>query len=415
MASSNFDFLMCALSNDGARSSDRNYAELERSCGSLAKLFPLKVPGLLVGTLDSLMTCSEELQKADSHLRQICGNVARTHKEIARAVGKEVVEHVNGMDPILYVQRFTWDVSKFPYRQNRPDRLMTMLRAAASKIDNELRQLTSRYQELKVSMGASSRRQGGNLMVRDLSEVLGSDSSDLNSEYFTRVVVVVPIAKAEAWEDAYDHVDGDAVPYGPERDRWAVRGSPVVPGSLKKRGEDAQTALYTVIVLRKFLDSFKARCKEEHRAIVRDFDFDPEAKGKSMASAAKVERDYDVILMKLFRWCEIHFGECIMVWMHVKVLRLFVESVLRYGLPVDFTAALAMPRKGQGEALVGKLAKAYDHLLAAGGDGVLGSAGKGSGGGGSSSSSSSGTGGGETNPLEFFPFVAVPVEPLVFN
>ena len=40
-----------------------------------------------------------------------------------------------------------------------------------------------------------------------------------------------------------------------------------------------------------------------------------------------------------------------MVWMHVKILRLFVESVLRYGLPVDFSAALVQPKKGQGDAV----------------------------------------------------------------
>lgn len=52
---------------------------------------------MLVGTLDSLMTSSEELTKADSQLRQLCGNISRTYKEIAQTLGKEVNEHVNGL------------------------------------------------------------------------------------------------------------------------------------------------------------------------------------------------------------------------------------------------------------------------------------------------------------------------------
>ena len=42
----------------------------------------------------------------------------------------------------------------------------------------------------------------------------------------------------------------------------------------------------------------------------------------------------------LTRWCKTHYGEAFVAWMHIKVIRVFVESVLRYGLPVDFTAVL---------------------------------------------------------------------------
>lgn len=32
--------------------------------------------------------------------------------------------------------------------------------------------------------------------------------------------------------------------------------------------------------------------------------------------------------------------------MHVKLVKLFVESVMRYGLPIDFTAFILAPKKG---------------------------------------------------------------------
>lgn len=34
------------------------------------------------------------------------------------------------------------------------------------------------------------------------------------------------------------------------------------------------------------------------------------------------------------------WSEAVMVWVHVLVLRVFVETVLRYGLPLDFVCAL---------------------------------------------------------------------------
>lgn len=43
-------------------------------------------------------------------------------------------------------------------------------------------------------------------------------------------------------------------------------------------------------------------------------------------------------------WCRTHFAEAFSSWMHIKALRVFTESVLRYGLPVNFVAALVKVR-----------------------------------------------------------------------
>jgi hypothetical protein len=43
---------------------------------------------------------------------------------------------------------------------------------------------------------------------------------------------------------------------------------------------------------------------------------------------------------KLKLWLENHYGEACLALAHVKAIRAFVESVLRYGLPVNFSAFL---------------------------------------------------------------------------
>ena len=57
----------------------------------------------------------------------------------------------------------------------------------------------------------------------------------------------------------------------------------------------------------------------------------------------------------LARWCKTHYGETFVAWMHIKVIRVFVESVLRYGLPVDFTAVLYKCPYGKEKDLVDAL------------------------------------------------------------
>ena len=49
-----------------------------------------------------------------------------------------------------------------------------------------------------------------------------------------------------------------------------------------------------------------------------------------------------------------------MAWIHLKIVRAFVESVLRYGLPVDFLTVLLVPRKYKEQ----KLAEALDAMFA---------------------------------------------------
>ena len=66
---------------------------------------------------------------------------------------------------------------------------------------------------------------------------VAAQCGDIDSEYFTRLVVVVPKGRAEAFEAQYESLDREAVPYGPEADRWKVKGSPVVPGSVSLGNE----------------------------------------------------------------------------------------------------------------------------------------------------------------------------------
>jgi V-type H+-transporting ATPase subunit C len=73
---------------------------------------------------------------------------------------------------------------------------------------------------------------------------------------------------------------------------------------------------------------------------MRDFEWDPSQANKSSMALEQLQVEVDGMKLALMRWCKNHFGDAFVAWMHIKVIRIFVESVLRYGLPVDFTAVL---------------------------------------------------------------------------
>ena len=72
--------------------------------------------------------------------------------------------------------------------------------------------------------------------------------------------------------------------------------------------------------------------------------------------------EVDRLHASIVRWCKADFAESFVAWMHLKVIRAFVESVLRYGLPVDFVTALLLPLKFREPQLQAALDKMFSHL-----------------------------------------------------
>ena len=119
--------------------------------------------------------------------------------------------------------------------------------------------------------------------------------------------------------------------------------------------------LYSVIVLRAGVEHYKNLCREK-RYVVRPFKFDPEE------DRLERERKQQLALKKkslwnyLIRWCTTTYTEVFTAWVHLKAIRLYVESVLRYGLPFDSQAALIEPNRGKDRQLRETLRVLYSRL-----------------------------------------------------
>lgn len=246
------------------------------------------------------------------------------------------------------------------------------IKTKMKKIEEEMRILLQRYQDRKSTASAAERRRGGNLMVTDLAEKIASAGDAItfsdftNTEYLQTCLVIVPKNYRADWEASYHTLDGESVPVGPPEDRERERTSPVVPGSSRLLLEDREGfGLYNVTVLRKFFDSFVADAQSK-RFSVREFTYDPEALTEAGLGEAKEGNALTESEKALCTWCAGQYEVACKAWLHVKALRCFVESVLRYGLPVDFSAFLLKPRKKYLSSLRKTLGKLFGHL----GDGL---------------------------------------------
>ena len=128
-------------------------------------------------------------------------------------------------------------------------------------------------------------------------------------------------------------------------------------------------------LFKKCLEEFKLHAREK-RYTLRDFTYDPNAVEADKAKKASDERELDRLRSMLANWCHINYAECYTMMLHLKAVRVFVESVLRYGLTTDyqrgmvpnFKAFLLQPKKGVTEKLRKSLAALYGGANSLAGD-----------------------------------------------
>ena len=145
----------------------------------------------------------------------------------------------------------------------------------------------------------------------------------LDTEYMMSVVVVVPKASMKDFETTYTSMA-----------QW------VVPASANLISEDSEYGLYTVVIFKKSYDEFKIASREK-RLTIREFVYDPNMIENDKAKKLADTREYERLKGMLAKWCEAIYAEVYIMTLHLKAVRIFCESVLRYGLTTSYGAGMA--------------------------------------------------------------------------
>lgn len=113
----------------------------------------------------------------------------------------------------------------------------------------------------------------------------------------------------------------------------------VVPRSAQLVAQDSEFTLYAVTAFKKHNVEFVHKCREQ-KWIPRDFKYVEGGKEEERKEVERVGGDERKVWGETLRLGRTAWSEAVMVWVHILVLRVFVETVLRYGLPLDFVCAL---------------------------------------------------------------------------
>ncbi|CAH2246119.1 V-type proton ATPase subunit C 2 [Pelobates cultripes] len=234
-------------------------------------------------------------------------------------------------------------MAKYPVKQPLKN-LTESLSKQMSQIDTDLKSRTLTYNNIKGNLQSLERKTVGNLLTRTLADIVNKEDFVLNSEYLITLLVVVPKTSYTAWQKTYESLS-----------------DMVVPRSTKMIAEDGESGLFTVTLFRKVIEEFKSKARE-NKFIVREFYFNEKELQSEKDEIVKLAADKKQQYGPLLRWLKVNFSEAFIALIHIKALRVFVESVLRYGLPVNFQAVVLHPNKKSMKRLRDVLNAIFRHL-----------------------------------------------------
>lgn len=300
----------------------------ENLVGGRTFVSEFKIPEFKIGSLDTLVVQSEELAKIDSQIGTSITKILEILGNLTEAQSNAYKTVPIGNVPIPeYLENFHWQTRKFKLDRSIKE-LIEDISNESFQLDADVRATSTNYNNAKTNLAAAERKRTGDLSVRSLHDIVKPEDFVLDSEYLTTVLVAVPKSLRDEFQKTYETLAKN-----------------VVPCSASILKEDGEYALFNVHMFKKSVNEFVSACRER-KFIPRDFEYSEELINQLTQehdSAAHLEQSLRVQLVRLAKTA---YSDVFMNWFHIKALRVFVESVLRYGLPPHFnTSLIAVPPK----------------------------------------------------------------------
>lgn len=113
----------------------------------------------------------------------------------------------------------------------------------------------------------------------------------------------------------------------------------VVPRSSVQVAQDEEFVLFAVATFKKHSADFLQKCREQ-KWTPRQYKYVEGGKEEEQRELDKITNEERKVCGEALRIGRTGWSESVMIWIHVLTLRVFVEAVLRYGLPLDYVTAL---------------------------------------------------------------------------
>ena len=253
------------------------------------------------------------------------------------------------LDPKKAITEFQWDEGKYPNRSKTIADIMHKINEKYTETRKTIKSKTDDYNnsvnELKLKK--KSQYEALSLMKQDYRDLVSKSKMEMKTtDYLCTMLCFVPTGNEKTFEAKYMSLaDGYVVPYS------ALRID---------RGEDEKMQLYRVIVMKHKKDDFRNQCQGQLRITCKEYNEEEllskpvEEKEIEKLNNESVQKKHD-----LERHAESGYSEVFYALLHLKYLRLYVESCLKYTSGDYYSVMVYVPRDKE-QKLVSIMIKTFN-------------------------------------------------------
>jgi V-type H+-transporting ATPase subunit C len=253
---------------------------------------------------------------------------------------------VDGTTLQSYLCNFVWSTSRFSTTAHSAQSLVDLIKKELIEKDLDVKKVSSEYNFAKQALEGLTRKSTGTLASRSMADLVTKEDLIPPSEYLVAVFLVVGSGDAKKFETTYDTLT-----------------SFVVPDSLKKVFSEGDFTLYRVVLFKNVLKEYKDKAREL-KWILREYEHSESRKEEDKKELAKAKFDAEATSKKLEKLLSTLYPDTFILVAHLKALRVYCESVLRFGMPQSsqFCNAILLVKRGKYEDLRRTLTGLYKHL-----------------------------------------------------
>jgi len=297
---------------------------------------------LKFGSFDDLIRLTDDMAKHDSQVEGIARRIERMYLEVEPSKGSDPVNEFKILSQTKtttfdqYLRSWKWDDAKYPKVRGLSNNLQLLL-SVANKLDEEARNKASAFGELNSAKNNMLKKETGSLVARDLVDVLTpdvvKDGDFVNSAHMTTVIMILPQANVDGFLKGYE-----------------TFAENVVPGSAKQFAsvvEEDGTQVWRVVMFKSAVDAFMKKVREEKVGTARQFNYSKSAYDRQKTQREELKKEFERQEKMMRSFCKASLSDVMIAWVHIKAMRVFVESTLRFGVPPNFASFIVQPKGNQ--------------------------------------------------------------------
>ncbi|CAD6504604.1 BgTH12-00112 [Blumeria graminis f. sp. triticale] len=347
MSSTSAKYLLVSLPTSiASNNKEEAFAALQSTVsGDYTVVTPFSLPEFKIGTLDNLVQQADDLAKLESNCEATVAKIGDSLRSLFGGDEEKICQQktVNDKPVDQYLKNFAWN--KVKYRVDKPlSELINALQKELLSIDNDVKSKLAHYSQLKTNLSSLQRKQTGNLATKSLASIVNPSLLIHDSDYLETHIIAVPNSSSKEFIQCYETL----CPM-------------VVPRSSVEVSHDEEYKLYAVTTFKKHSAEFRQKCRDM-KWIVRDYKYTKGGKEEEQKEVEKAARDERKIWGEAIRLSRTGWSESVMIWIHILALRVFVETVLRYGLPLDFICGLIKTNQKSAKKAKPALDSAFSYL-----------------------------------------------------